>query len=330
MRISSRNDITQRWRTCTSRNFLKTKSHREGTGSDDFFVTLQKIMMTYIELLQQKEWFEKCNEILSRDHYICRDCGMFGFHNGSFIRLDNLEILDSIFSRWTLKEMSPSSFLKDIPLKNLIDYKRVPFRLKEKTNHLFIYECKLLESANVNSIDIYELNDFPCTRIICEKEIKSSNARVGGTYAVRHKSNEDLRDELIYIEFEEKLSDNIYLSIENVNYGIVASITSGNKHLAFCFPKSCNEIKGLNIHHTHYVLGKLPWDYSNEYLITLCKDCHQERHKYAIPCYSSVGEQLGYLKACDRCGGSGYLPQYKHVQNGICFKCGGEGSVIND
>lgn len=24
---------------------------------------------------------------------------------------------------------------------------------------------------------------------------------------------------------------------------------------------------------------------------------------------------------CTRCGGTGYLEQYKHVQNGICFKC---------
>ena len=29
--------------------------------------------MTYNELLQQKEWWVKCNEILSRDHYTCRD-----------------------------------------------------------------------------------------------------------------------------------------------------------------------------------------------------------------------------------------------------------------
>ena len=26
---------------------------------------------------------------------------------------------------------------------------------------------------------------------------------------------------------------------------------------------------------------------------------------------------------CNRCGGTGRLPQYKHVENGICFKCRG-------
>lgn len=24
---------------------------------------------------------------------------------------------------------------------------------------------------------------------------------------------------------------------------------------------------------------------------------------------------------CPRCGGTGYLPQYRHIENGICFKC---------
>lgn len=27
---------------------------------------------------------------------------------------------------------------------------------------------------------------------------------------------------------------------------------------------------------------------------------------------------------CPRCGSSGKLPQYNHVQNGICFKCWGK------
>ena len=27
--------------------------------------------------------------------------------------------------------------------------------------------------------------------------------------------------------------------------------------------------------------------------------------------------------ACPRCGGTGYLPQYSHIEGGICFKCRG-------
>ena len=48
--------------------------------------------MTYLELLSQKEWTRKCNEILQRDKFRCCDCGCLGFHNGgNFMILDNIE-----------------------------------------------------------------------------------------------------------------------------------------------------------------------------------------------------------------------------------------------
>ena len=31
---------------------------------------------------------------------------------------------------------------------------------------------------------------------------------------------------------------------------------------------------------------------------------------------------------CDRCVGRGRLSQYNHVENGVCFKCHGEGKVL--
>lgn len=31
------------------------------------------------------------------------------------------------------------------------------------------------------------------------------------------------------------------------------------------------------------------------------------------------------LHSCKRCNGSGYIPEYKHVQDGICFSCWGTG-----
>ena len=33
-----------------------------------------------------------------------------------------------------------------------------------------------------------------------------------------------------------------------------------------------------------------------------------------------VPKQIG----CSRCSGSGRLPQYNHIEGGICFKCRGE------
>jgi hypothetical protein len=47
-------------------------------------------------------------------------------------------------------------------------------------------------------------------------------------------------------------------------------------------------------------------------LLELCKCCGQ-----------------GFYTPCDRCGGSGHLPQYNHVSGGVCFKCNGVGHVGN-
>jgi len=33
---------------------------------------------------------------------------------------------------------------------------------------------------------------------------------------------------------------------------------------------------------------------------------------------------------CPRCNGRGFIPSYKHVQDGICFECGGKGLLTKD
>lgn len=30
---------------------------------------------------------------------------------------------------------------------------------------------------------------------------------------------------------------------------------------------------------------------------------------------------------CYRCGGTGYLPEFKHVEGGICFRCRGRKEI---
>jgi hypothetical protein len=83
----------------------------------------------------------------------------------------------------------------------------------------------------------------------------------------------------------------------------------------------------LNIHHNYYILGRKPWDYDNDALVTLCSRCHQKRHKQIkIPLYGQDKRLINpALPVCDRCNGTGYLPQYHYYMGGICFKCHGEG-----
>lgn len=130
---------------------------------------------------------------------------------------------------------------------------------------------------------------------------------------------------MFIMKFDENLTNNyvVYIGGEG--------ITVTYQNYAFYVSMYSREIlKGLNVHHKYYVEGKKPWEYSNDVLITLCTNCHEKVHEKPTPCYRSMnlGEPIAYYNKCDRCSGSGYLPQYNHVQNGVCFKCGGEGVLI--
>lgn len=83
----------------------------------------------------------------------------------------------------------------------------------------------------------------------------------------------------------------------------------------------------IHVHHLYYIEGLLPWEYKDEELISYCHECHEKWHKenkvkyYA---YNINGELIEKsYQTCDRCNGSGYLEEYKHVDNGVCFKCWG-------
>lgn len=82
----------------------------------------------------------------------------------------------------------------------------------------------------------------------------------------------------------------------------------------------------LQVHHKCYVRGFDPWEYDGSYLITLCSECHSSLHLHRnVPIFELIGGsavQVNFTR-CSRCGGMGWIPQYKHVMNGICFKCWG-------
>jgi 5-methylcytosine-specific restriction endonuclease McrA len=89
-------------------------------------------------------------------------------------------------------------------------------------------------------------------------------------------------------------------------------------------------IRDLHVHHTYYQTNLLPWEYPNNTLQTLCWSCHSEVHENTdIPVYDRTKNLIGYFDGCHRCSGAGYIPIYKHVQNGICFGCGGQGYLTS-
>lgn len=95
-----------------------------------------------------------------------------------------------------------------------------------------------------------------------------------------------------------------------------------------CF--DCGLVKLDNhVHHTYYLKDHLPWIIEDQALTTLCYKCHVNRHQNSsIPVYKKFGSKLIEVQRenpqCRRCGGTGYIPAYSHVQNGICFACKGD------
>jgi hypothetical protein len=81
----------------------------------------------------------------------------------------------------------------------------------------------------------------------------------------------------------------------------------------------------LHVHHHYYIHDKNPWEYPDDALITLCNWCHWEFHKNEkVPVYNSEDKLIKlFVSFCTRCNGTGSLEHYKHVENGICFKCNG-------
>ncbi len=82
----------------------------------------------------------------------------------------------------------------------------------------------------------------------------------------------------------------------------------------------------LQVHHKYYVRKRLPWEYPDDALATMCKTCHQELHDNVhTPVYDEMDGKWvpSRIRVCIRCLGAGYFPQYQHVEGGICFRCHG-------
>lgn len=92
--------------------------------------------------------------------------------------------------------------------------------------------------------------------------------------------------------------------------------------------KDCGAVSESNhVHHEYYIRSMMPWQVPNDCLVTLCEICHDKRHKdEEIPWYDLLEGKLTFiLPNCDKCKGRGHISQYKHIQNGKCFKCWGKG-----
>ena len=68
---------------------------------------------------------------------------------------------------------------------------------------------------------------------------------------------------------------------------VVTRILRRDGHRCTVCQASSMEGASLSVHHKVYVRGRLPWEYPDEQLVTLCEDHHliqtaKRRRKYAI------------------------------------------------
>lgn len=323
--------------------------------------------MTYNELLLQTEWSARCKEILQRDQYHCKSCGCLGYHNDAYYECNSAAELDQILYGLKIEGESVSIFVdkvRNLDSKELLKIKRKPTDDEPivRMGNKLLYDFKCIGTSlgfweptrhiPIASDCIIEEDNFlggyfnrpRYYAVTCSGPIdwKFERGNYGGYYIFK---NNYFRKYIVRIEKRWPTG------VIGDNYGstlighIVISIAYQNCCVALFFldkahlDNNDNYLespiipKGLNIHHEYYIRGLMPWEYDNDSLITLCQDCHMKVHSsHPTPIYKSlIAKQLdGIAQICSRCGGSGYLPQYKHVEGGVCFKCNGEGVYIPD
>lgn len=62
----------------------------------------------------------------------------------------------------------------------------------------------------------------------------------------------------------------------------------------------CNKQGELHVHHTYYEYGKMPWEYPEESLIVVCKECHSKLHN--IPSDKEITDNF-YMVFIDNMSG---------------------------
>lgn len=242
--------------------------------------------ISYQSQLESPKWQEKRNEILRRDNNRCVMCGREKSKSMKFNDQFYNFGIDHSYPDITPEDII-SSKLSIAELKSLIHTKEIGFRT---INH----ELSVIAGTSTNGV----------------LGVMNSNA--------------------ISVSKTENASEKVEVNLVRHNSGMLfflvnlkgADLTTIKAPIVYLTETPLF----LNVHHKHYIIQHKAWEYDDEDLVTLCNECHAKVHKsIGAPVYS---DKNGYMKEvhltpCLRCGGTGYFPEYKHVDNGLCFRCKG-------
>lgn len=320
--------------------------------------------MTYNELLLKNSWYEKCVEILHRDQYRCQKCGKLGYHNNAYFECQTANELDNFLNGILIEGKKPSVYIDEAKTRTKLHNFIIHQNENDGTANSQSIGGSILYDLSI-SRGILGFSPFILPTAskskIQDKKCKGSFLPIDKNDVIIPKEIDFQYSTGNYFILDEAYFDNYIVRMEkrwptgacaDSNYGSDV-IMWGSIIVSICYHECCISLefldksiidnegnyletpvlpKALNVHHKYYVAGKNPWEYSNDALITLCQDCHCDEHKSTLtPIYKNLYDKhvMAYAQICDRCGGSGYLPQYQHVQGGVCFKCQGEGVIVD-
>lgn len=239
--------------------------------------------MGYQELLSDSNWQKKRMEILKRDSFRCQNCN---------------------------NQVYQQEFESGLVMGNHVKHGASPNVIINGKYFIHIWDIKN-DTIQHSLLGLDEASGFKLDRNYIAYYIKkNNNANIFGLRVI-----EDSKIEI---------NHNV---LDIINIGIRGKFSSKTRTVIsspIAETDNWDLVKGLHVHHTYYQKGLLPWEYPDDSLITLCWTCHEKLHQNStISVYDENGNNLATMHYCLRCHGAGYFPEYKHVQKGICFRCGG-------
>lgn len=256
--------------------------------------------MNYIELIKSDNWKNKRQQILKRDNHECQRCGISKSNNfpGKIFKLGN-----NLEKNYTVNFFEEENL--NTKLVSLIDQNGLEYICKSD-----IYNSTI----NRNQEYVITIN-YAKKNIIKYPFNGSTIDNQKPNIFLKKSTNEFLADMIT----DEDVTKNLEVDIEAfwlIEYGIEnLSCKNGNK---------------LEVHHKCYRKNQVIWNQDDCEYITLCNICHEIVHNnQLIPFYNEQGQIIQFMTPCLKCHGTGYLKQYNHISNGICFSCNGMGSLID-
>lgn len=245
------------------------------------------IKISYPEQLETQEWLSKRTQILLRDNNTCQFCGRQASES---IRSDNFD--EGRIHNIGIDTNSGTITKELLEMDSIKSSKEFAEELGATGSEIGCQKNNYILVLTNRMIFVYILNTTISNYHQEKGKFKAVRARIHAKHPV-------------YIFFkEEKELDSLNLPVYYCQEDIVK----------------------LNVHHKYYLVGKNAWEYETDALVTLCDRCHSQIHKNSdVEAYlyrDGIKIAMNYTP-CTRCNGVGYFPEYKKIENGICFRCRG-------